>query len=107
LSSFSIQLHSTFLSQCALPYELYPAVGRESNSKLQSLPSADLSSHSLQHDSSPHLHILVVKPNPQIKKSKKRKMILISTTKSTTQSEKRRSYRLEHHGIEKGATSRL
>lgn len=89
--------------QCALSYELFPAMGHESNSKLQSLPSAaGLSSH----DHSPHLYILVIKPNPQIKKSKRKKMILISTTKSTTQSEKRRSYRLEHHGIEKGVRSR-
>jgi hypothetical protein len=84
-------------------------MGRESHSKLQSAPStADLSSPSPQHDSSPHpTSHKTIKPDPQIKKSKKKKMILISTTKSTTQSEKRKSYRLEHHGIEKGARSLL
>jgi hypothetical protein len=74
-------------------------MGHESIFKLLYLPSA--------HDSSPHPSLQAIKPNPQIKKSKKKKTILNSTTKSTTQSEKRENYRLEHHGIEKGVRSRL
>jgi hypothetical protein len=75
-------------------------------SKLLSLSSADLSS-SPQHDPSPHpTSYATIKLNPQTKKSKRKKMILISTTKSTPQSEKRKSSRLEHHGIEKGVRSR-